>query len=120
MPPRNPVLRAVHTADTKVPSLINAYRALRDYRKHDPLTTSLYKKIFDRGRLKLKWIEAETLSSEAGAVTLPAMYPLFAGEDAPLIDMLFLLNLAKARKAMRILEVGTYRARTTLALHLNR
>jgi predicted O-methyltransferase YrrM len=33
--------------------------------------------------------------------------------------MLFLLNLAKGRKARRILEVGTYRARTTYALYLN-
>ena len=37
----------------------------------------------------------------------------------PLADMLFLLNAAKARQAKRILEVGTYRARTTYALHLN-
>jgi len=120
MPPRNPLLRAVHSVVVKVPPLINAYRAVRDYSKHDFLATSIYKKVFDRGRLKLQWIEAESLSPEAGAVTLPAIYPIFAGEDAPLIDVLFLLNLAKARKVMRILEVGTYRARTTLALHLNR
>ena len=41
------------------------------------------------------------------------------GQDTPLNDMLVLLNLARGRKARRILEVGTYRARTTYALHLN-
>jgi len=119
MPPQNPLLRLAHTAATKTPPLINAYRRVRDYSKHDYLTTAIYRKVFDRGRLKLPWIEAEALGPEAGAITLPAMYPLFAGEDAPLVDMLFLLNLAKGRHARRILEVGTYRARTTLALHLN-
>ena len=34
-------------------------------------------------------------------------------------DLLFLLQFAKVRHVQRILEVGTYRARTTLAFHLN-
>jgi predicted O-methyltransferase YrrM len=79
----------------------------------------LYRKLLDRGRLTLPSIAAESLAPAAGTVQFPLEYPLFAGEDTPLEDMLFLLNLAKGRKAGRILEVGTYRARTTLAFHLN-
>ena len=61
----------------------------------------------------------EDFSPAAGNIELPTHYPLFAGEDAPLNDLLFLCNLARGRNARRILEVGTYRARTTYAFHLN-
>ena len=50
---------------------------------------------------------------------VPVPYPLHAGEDAPLADMLFLMNMVKGRKAKRILEVGTYRARTTYSFYQN-
>jgi predicted O-methyltransferase YrrM len=119
MPPTNPVLRQAHRAALAFPPLINSYRRLRDYCQHDPLTTAIYRKVFDRGRLHLPVIELETLSPETGGIQLPAFYPLLAGEDTPLMDMLFLLNLAKGRQAKRILEVGTYRARTTCAFHQN-
>jgi hypothetical protein len=119
MPPENPVLRQLHRAACAVPPLINGYRKVRDGCKTDPLITALYRKIFDRGRLKLPAIEAEKLSPEVGSIQFPVFYPLLAGEDTPLMDMLFLLNLAKGRRVKRILEVGTYRARTTYALHLN-
>jgi len=119
MPSENPVLRQLHRAACACPPLINAYRKLRDGCKTDPLATALYRKILDRGRLKLPEIEAEKLAPEAGAIQFPVFYPLLAGEDAPLPDMLFLLNLARGRRVRRILEVGTFRARTTLALHLN-
>jgi len=102
-----------------VPPLINGYRKVRDGCKTDPVVMAFYRKIFDRGRLKLPPIEAEKLSPESGSVQLPVFYPLLAGEDTPLMDLLFLLNLAKGRRAGRILEVGTFRARTTCALHLN-
>jgi hypothetical protein len=119
MPPENPVLRQLHRAVCACPPLINAYRKMRDGCKTDPLVTAFYRKTFDRGRLKLPAIEAEKLAPESGSIQLPVFYPLLAGEDAPLGDMLFLLNLAKGRKARRILEVGTFRARTACALHLN-
>jgi len=92
---------------------------LKEVSRQDPLITAAYRKLFNQGRLKLPAIEAETLGPAAGSIELPIQYPLFAGEDAPLVDLLFLLNLAKGRRAQRILEVGTYRARTTYALHLN-
>jgi predicted O-methyltransferase YrrM len=119
MPPQNPILKAVHKGACAIPPLINGYRALREFKRKDPVMTALYRKLFDRGRLRLPAIAPEKLGPAAGFVELPTTYPLFAGEDAPLNDMLFLLNLAKGRKARRILEVGTYRARTTFALHLN-
>lgn len=119
MPPENPILRKLPGAAGKAPVLIKMYRKLRDFSKKDPLVTATYRKLFERHRLTLPEIPPEKLGPEAGNIILPARYPLFAGEDAPLNDMLFLLNLAKGRQARRILEVGTYRARTTLALHLN-
>lgn len=119
MPPQNPVLRQLHRAACAVPPLIHGYRRMRDICKTDPLMTAFYRKTFDRGRLKLPGVEAETLAPETGAIQLPVLYPLLAGEDTPLPDMVFLLNLAKGRKAGRILEVGTFRARTTYAFHLN-
>ena len=119
MPPENPVLRQLHRAACAVPPLIRAYRKVRDGAKGSPFATAFYRKTFDRGRLKLPVIDAEELAPASGSVQFPVFYPLLAGEDAPLIDMLFLLNLAKGRRVKRILEVGTYRARTTCALYLN-
>jgi hypothetical protein len=119
MPPTNPVLRQFHRAASAVPPLLNGYRKVRDVSRTDPLATAIYRKVFDRGRLTLPVIEAETLSPESGDIRFPVAYPLLAGEDAPLLDMLFLLNLAKGRQVKRILEVGTYRGRTTAAFHLN-
>jgi len=119
MPPTNPVLRQIHRAAGAVPPLLNCYRKVRDVSKSDPLATALYRKLFDRGRLRLPEIEAETLAPESGDIRFPVSYPLLAGEDAPLLDMLFLMNLAKGRGVKRILEIGTYRARTTAAFHLN-
>ncbi len=119
MPLRNSFLSALHTAATKIPSVIKNYRALKELSKRDPLVTAVYRKLFERHRLTLPATAPEPLCPESGTVALAVLYPLFAGEDAPLNDLLFLLNLAKGRQCKRILEVGTYRARTTLALHLN-
>lgn len=119
MPPQNPFLRTVHSAVSKVPGLLHTYRKLKGVSRRDPLITAAYRKLFNYGRLRLPSIDAELLGPAAGSIELPVQYPLFAGEDTPLIDLLFLLNLAKGRRAKRILEVGTYRARTTYALHLN-
>lgn len=119
MPPENPLVRALRAAAQKVPPLIGCYRRLRDFSQQDPLVTAAYRKCFERGRLVLPKVDPESLCPASGNVWLPALYPLFAGEDAPLNDLLFLLNLARGRRAQRILEVGTYRARTTYALHRN-
>jgi predicted O-methyltransferase YrrM len=119
MPPDNPALRSLHTLASRVPGLLPAYRRIRDYLKKDPLPAAIYRNLFERGRLRLPVVNAEELCPASGGIWLPACYPFFAPEDAPLNDMLFLLNLARGRQARRILEVGTYRARTALALHLN-
>jgi hypothetical protein len=94
-------------------------RALKEKWQKDPLGIAIYQKLFERGKLSLPQIDAEDLSGSAGVVIFPACHPLYAGEDTPLADLLFLLHFAKAWNAQRILEIGTYRARTTLGFHLN-
>ena len=117
--PKNPVLNSLHRVVARCPPLLNSYRRLKEWTTRDMLATAVYRKLFDRGRLTLPEIPAENVSPAADSILLPVLYPLFAGEDAPLNDVLFLMNAAKGRQAKRILEVGTYRARTTYALHIN-
>lgn len=119
MPPRNPVLRTLHSAAGRVPFLLGAYRGIKNFLKTDPVVVAVYRNLFERNRLGLPVIEPEKLGPAEGQIVLPVTYPLFAGEDSPLDDLYFLLNLARGRKPARILEIGTYRARTTYALHLN-
>src|SRR5712691_7111297 len=102
-----------------IPPARNAGRAIREFFRHDEFAMALYRKVFERGRLTLPKIPPEALVADHTSVELPAFHPLFAGEDAPLIDLLFLLALAKSRTPSRILEVGTFRARSTFALHRN-
>ncbi len=116
---QNPVLRQLRRAAAAVPPLLNGYRTVRDWSRTDPVVTAVYRKYFDRGRLTLPEIAPEACSPCAGTIELSLFYPFFAGEDTPLTDLMFLLNLARGRNARRILEIGTYRARTTQALHLN-
>jgi hypothetical protein len=117
--PQNPVLRSLHRVVSRCPPVLNTYRRLKTWTMRDMLANAIYRKVFDRGRLTLSEIPPEKAGPAADSISLPVLYPLFAGEDAPLNDMLFLMNAAKGRQAKRILEVGTYRARTTYALHLN-
>jgi predicted O-methyltransferase YrrM len=119
MPPDNVIFRQMHRAACAVPPVIKAWRRAKQWSRSDPLPMAVYQKVFERGRLKLPVVEPESLGPAAETIQFPANHPLFAGEDAPLHDLLFLLNLAKGRQARRILEVGTYRARTTYAFHLN-
>ena len=119
MPPTHPLLQKIHEIALGVPPVINAYRRVRDFSRRDPIVTATYRKLFERGRLSLPTIAAESVAPQVESVVFPAFHPLFAGEDAPLADLLFLLATAKGRRARRILEVGTYRARTTLALYRN-
>jgi predicted O-methyltransferase YrrM len=117
--PSRPGLRQLHQLVSKCPPLLNAWRSLKNWKRSDPLPVALHRKLFEKKRLQLPERPPEQFSPAAGSIELPAFYPLFAGEDAPLNDMLFLLNLAKGRRVKRILEVGTYRARTSYALHMN-
>ena len=103
----------------KTPVIPSIWRGIKKFLQKDPLVTLLYTKLVEGKKLSLPWICPEKLCSASGSILFPVQYPLHAGEDAPLVDMLFLLNLAKGRKARRILEVGTYRARTTYAFYLN-
>jgi predicted O-methyltransferase YrrM len=109
-------LKKIYLATPILPSV---WRWFKKYLHKDPLVAALYTKVFEAGKLSLPWIRPEALCSAADSIVFPVQYPLHAGEDAPLADMLFLINMAKGRKAKRILEVGTYRARTTYAFYLN-
>ena len=109
-------LKKIYLSTPIIPSI---WRGLKKIVQNDPLATTLYTRVFENGKLSLDWVCPETLCPPTDSILFPVQYPLHAGEDAPLADMLFLLNLAKGRKARRILEVGTYRARTTYALYLN-
>jgi predicted O-methyltransferase YrrM len=103
-----------------VPGWLKAYRKTKHWFKTDLLAVSVYRRLFfERRRLKLASRPAEVFGPPAGKIKLPAFYPLFMEQDTPLNDLLVVLNLAKGRKARRILEVGTYHARTTYALYLN-
>lgn len=117
--PIRPGLRQLHMLASKSPFLLALYRKVKGWTRIAPLPIAIYQGLFERRRLKLPIRPPEQFGPAAGKIELPADYPLFAGEDAPLNDLLFLCNLAKGRKARRILEVGTYRARTTHALSLN-
>jgi len=103
----------------KTPVLPGIWRGFKKFLQKKPFVNLIYTKVFETGKLNLPWVCEETLCPASGSISFPVQYPLYAGEDAPLVDMLFLLNLAKGRKARRILEVGTYRARTTYAFYLN-
>jgi hypothetical protein len=109
-------LKKLYLATPIVPRI---WRWVKKVLQTEPLFVELYTKVFEAGRLSLPWVRPETLCSASDSIIFPVQYPLHAGEDAPLADMIFLLNLAKGRKAKRILEVGTYRARTTYAFYLN-
>jgi predicted O-methyltransferase YrrM len=71
--------------------------------------------------LKLPEIAIHDLGLDAvESIVVPGVKQGEYDEDANLQDLIFLLQLSKARQANRILEVGTYRAKTSYALHLNR
>ena len=109
-------LKGIYLKTPVIPSL---WRGFKRFLQKNPFVNLIYTGVFEAGKLYLPCICEETLCPASGSILFPVQYPLNAGEDAPLEDTLFLLNLAKGRKARRILEVGTYRARTTYAFHLN-
>lgn len=115
-PPMHNKLKEIYLKTPVIPAL---WRGFKRFLQKNPFVNLIYTKVFETGKLDLPWVYPEKLCSASGSILFPVQYPLHAGEDAPLVDMLFLLNLAKGRKARRILEVGTYRARTTYAFYLN-
>jgi predicted O-methyltransferase YrrM len=86
-----------------------------------PVLSAAWKRCFERNRLSLPVITVVDLRLDiVDTILFPGVKQDGFDEDANLQDLIFLLQLSKARKASRILEVGTYRAKTTYAMHLNR
>ena len=67
--------------------------------------------MFEVGKLNLPWVNVKTMCSTADLI-VPGPYPLNAGEDASLMFILFIMNMAKGRKEKRFMPVGGHRART--------
>ena len=93
--------------------------AIPDSLKRFPIIEATYKVLCNFGRLNLPEIQPEKLTGLTEDIIIPMAPPLSADLDAPCADFFFLLNLARSLKPRRILEVGTFRARTTCALKLN-
>jgi hypothetical protein len=90
-----------------------------DSLKRFPIIEATYNVLCNSGRLNLPAIPPERVVDLCEDVVIPMAAPLSADLDAPSADLFFLLSLARTRKPARILEIGTFRARTTCALKLN-
>ena len=90
-----------------------------DSLKRFPIIEATYNVLCNFGRLNLPTIPPERVVSIFEDIAIPMASPLSADLDAPSADFFFLLSLARTTKPRRILEVGTFRARTTCALKLN-
>ncbi|MFA6175282.1 MAG: class I SAM-dependent methyltransferase [Phycisphaerae bacterium] len=84
-----------------------------------PVLSSIWKAIFERRKLILPRLSASELGLDGGLVSVPGIKQSDYMEDAYLEDLLFILQISKFRNAKRILEVGTYRAKTTYAFFVN-
>jgi predicted O-methyltransferase YrrM len=93
--------------------------AIPDSLKRFPLVEAAYRVLCNFGRLNLPEIAPERLITLDEDIVIPMASPLSADLDAPGADLFFLLSLARSLRPRRILEVGTFRARTTCALKLN-
>ncbi len=88
--------------------------------ERSPLACGIWQAIAERNRLKLPSVDERFMwAFRRSQIILPGVREIAFGEDAPLDDIQFLLQLARWIEPKRILEVGTYRARTTYALMLN-
>jgi predicted O-methyltransferase YrrM len=85
----------------------------------NPMVAVLYPILFERRRLKLPAIPIRRLGLSAPSVKIAGLSADDWDMDTPLNDLIFILQLARSRQAHRILEVGTYRAKSTYCLHLN-
>jgi hypothetical protein len=96
----------------KTPIIPSIWRGIKKFLQKDPLGTLLYTKLVEGKKLSLPWICPEKLCSASGSILFPVQYPLNAGEDASLMFILFIMNMAKGRKEKRFMPVGGHRART--------
>jgi len=90
-----------------------------DSLKRFPIIEATYNVLCNFGRLNLPEIPPERIVNLHDDLVIPMAPPLSADLDAPSADFLFLLSLVHTANPRRILEVGTFRARTTCALKLN-
>lgn len=100
-------------------SKADSFMSIPDQLKRFPVVEATYKVLCNFGRLNLPEILPETLVTLEEDLLIPMAAPFSADLDAPSADLFFLLSLARTLGARRILEVGTFRARTTCALKLN-
>lgn len=87
--------------------------------KKSPFFNGLYDLIFEWNRLLLPTIQPSELHISTENIEIPIAQPLEANEDTPWSDIVFILALGKSIAPKRILEIGTYRSRTTYALSRN-
>ena len=86
----------------------------------NPVACGLWEGLFEMRRLKLPLFDLRRLGAFVQEpVLVPGMRQEEHDIDAPLNDLLFLLHLGKRLDARRILEIGTYRAKTAYTLSLN-
>jgi len=117
---RRQVYRFLRSQVTRLHSLHALFWRINRYLLSSPTLSSAWKACLERSRLKLPELPISDLRLDTvECVVVPGLKQGDFDEDANLQDLIFLLQLAKARRVARILEVGTYRAKTIYALHLN-
>ena len=90
-----------------------------DALKRFPIVEAVYRVFCNFGRLNLPEIDPEKLANLSHDLIIPVAAPLSLDLDSPAPDLFFLLALAKTLQPRRVLEVGTFRARTSCAVKLN-
>jgi hypothetical protein len=104
----------------KITAIKTLFWKMRPALVRSPLCCGLWQSVCERNRLHLPMLPARCLSDFATeSVLLPGTKDLEHGQDAPLADLVFLLQLIRKLKPKSILEVGTYRAKTTFAFAQN-
>jgi predicted O-methyltransferase YrrM len=104
----------------RFPRLHRYFWQLNRYIVKSRVLSAAWEASFERHRLKLPVLTPEGLRlTIVDSVIVPGLRQSDFDEDANLHDLMFLLQLSKARRASRILEIGTYRAKTSYALYLN-
>jgi predicted O-methyltransferase YrrM len=104
----------------KIVWLKSLFWNLRPWIVEQPILCGLWQQLFEHRRLQLSVIPEKFLSQLAmQSVLIPGVKEAEHGQDAPLNDLVFILQWVRHFKPKRILEIGTYRAKTTYALHLN-
>jgi len=100
--------------------LNRAFWKIRPSLVSSPLICGAWQSFCEKGRLTLPALQEDFLHRLAlEEVIIPGTRDPGHGQDAPLADLLCLLQLAQALRPKRLLEVGTYRAKTTYAFHRN-